>query len=86
MSIPIFFLLQFITSKGTFDQKMKKILDDVFFKKLKKHVFFTFYIYNGDMKALKSAILPTPKWAVVDFSDFNYTKLSASQYVFSFRF
>ena len=28
------------------------------------------------MKALKSAILPTPKWAVVDFSDFNYTKLS----------
>ena len=27
------------------------------------------------MKALKSAILPTPKWAVVDFSDFNYTKL-----------
>ena len=37
--------------------------------------FFTFYIYNGDMKALKSAILPTPKWAVVDFSDFNYTKL-----------
>ena len=27
------------------------------------------------MKSLKSAILTTPKWAVVDISDFNYTKL-----------
>ena len=42
---------------------------------MKKHVFPTFYIYKGAIKSLKSAILTTPKWAVVDFSDFNYTKL-----------
>ena len=44
-------------------------------RKIEKNVFFTFYIYKGAIKSLKSAILTTPKWAVVDFSDFNYTKL-----------
>ena len=32
------------------------------------------------MKSLKSAILTTPKWAVVDISDFNYTKLSVKMW------
>ena len=32
-----------------------------------------YYIYNGDIKALKLVILTTPKWAVVDISDFNYS-------------
>ena len=33
------------------------------------------------MKSLKSAILTTPKWAVVDISDFNYTKLQYDAYI-----
>ena len=45
-------------------------------RKIEKTYFFYFYIYKDDIKSQKLVILTTPKWAVVNFSDFDYTELT----------